>query len=225
MPAHTGTNSETLAPDGAPISRRLILAWEAGIFLWVTVAASALHYAYELSGFALWITPFAAVNESSIEHLKLFFWPALIAAFVQHAYARQRVNNFWWAKAMAMIALPFFVLLSFYAYVVIVLPIHGKGTLWGAIGTGAIGVLAGNVVAYRIMTAPPLGRAREAIGLALIGLLGVHYVTVTHLTPRHFLYEDFLGYTYSGQFGILEDYTDRLVFVRPEANETLEEAE
>ena len=53
----------------------------------------------------------------------------------------------------------------------------------------------------------------------------MHYVTVTHLTPRHCLYEDFFGYTYTGQFGILEDYTDRLVFVSPEAYETLEQAD
>ncbi|MCB1515995.1 MAG: hypothetical protein KDJ19_00015 [Hyphomicrobiaceae bacterium] len=214
-----------LAPDGNPVPKRLVMLWEAGIFVWIMLVASALHFAFELSGFQPWVSVFGSVNESSVEHLKLFFWPALIAALVQHAYMRKRVNNFWWAKGVAILVAPIVLLASFYFYLGIALPIYGRGFLWADIGTGALGVLTGNILSYRIMTAPPLGSARRNIGLAIIGVLGLHFATAAYLTPRFFLYENFFGYKYSGDFGILPDYSKYLIFRSPEEYEAIKAAE
>ena len=52
-------------------------------------------------GFSTIVAPFGSVNESTWEHLKLFYWPGLAFAIVQHAYLRHRVNNFWAAKAVS----------------------------------------------------------------------------------------------------------------------------
>ena len=175
--------------------------------------------------FQPWVSVFGSVNESSVEHLKLFFWPALIAALVQHAYMRKRVNNFWWAKGVAILVAPIVLLASFYFYLGIALPIYGRGFLWADIGTGALGVLTGNILSYRIMTAPPLGSARRNIGLAIIGVLGLHFATAAYLTPRFFLYENFFGYKYSGDFGILPDYSKYLIFRSPEEYEAIKAAE
>lgn len=209
-------NERVFAPDGRPVGRRRIILWEAGAFVFVMLGASALHFAYELSGFQLWVTAFGSVNESTFEHLKLFFWPALLLAAVQHAYTRERVNNFWLAKATAMLVAPIVLIVSFYFYLGIALPIYGRGALWADIGTGALGVLAGNLVSYRIMTAHTRGRAVAVASLVAIALMAVMYVVFTHAPPRVFLFEDFMRYTYSGNFGILPDYSDYLVFKKVE---------
>jgi hypothetical protein len=43
-------------------------------------------------------------------------------------------------------------------------------------------------------------------------VLALMMATAAWFQPRIFLYEDFLGYEYTGQFGILDDYTNYLIF-------------
>jgi hypothetical protein len=96
-----GGGSQTVGTRA--VSRRAIVLWEAGSLVFIVLVASLLHFLYELSGFQPWATLFGSVNESTFEHLKLFYWPAFAYALVQHAYTRDKVNNFWWAKAAAII--------------------------------------------------------------------------------------------------------------------------
>jgi hypothetical protein len=194
------------------VDRRVIVAWEAGALVFIVLIASLLHFLYELSGFQPWATLFGSVNESTFEHLKLFYWPAFAYALVQHAYTRDKVNNFWWAKAAALVTAPLVLMLSFYFYLGISLPIYGRGFLWADIGTGVLGVLAGNIVAYRIMTAREMGKALSRAGFAICVALGAMFIIFTYYPPRNFIFENFARYHYSGEFSILGDYTPYLVF-------------
>jgi len=38
------------------------------------------------------------------------------------------------------------------------------------------------------------------------------FLLLTYFPPRIFIWEDFLGYEFRGEFGILEDYSEHLVF-------------
>jgi hypothetical protein len=215
MTAATGADSVVLGTPSAvgdPVDKRTVLTWELISFVVVMVGASALHFAFELSGFYQPIAIVASVNESTFEHLKLFFWPALIVTLVEHAYVKDRVNNYWWGKAMAMLAVPIAIVISFYFYLGIALPLTGTGYLALDIGTGAFGVAVGNIVAYRILTSPPKGPRFRAAGLAIIAVLALVMATVAFFPPPVFLFENFFGYEYTGEFGILEDYTPYLVF-------------
>ena len=53
---------------------------------------------------------------------------------------------------------------------------------------------------------------RSRLGIGLIVGLGVLMVHFTFAPPHAFLFENFFGYRYSGEFGILRDYTPYLVF-------------
>ena len=50
-------------------------------FFLTALAGAGLHFVYELCPLPI-VGLFAPVNESVWEHLKLFFWPFLAAAFV-----------------------------------------------------------------------------------------------------------------------------------------------
>lgn len=200
------------APEARQIDRRRIALWEAGAFVVTNIGAGVLHFVFELSGFAPTAAVFGSVNESAFEHLKIYFWPALLFTFVQHAYARDSANNFWWGKALALITTPVVLLVVFYAYLGILLPITGKGFLAADIGSGVVGILVGNIVAYRVLTSPERGPRFRVAGIALIIAYLAAVSTSAFVQPRVFIYEDFLGYRYNGQFGILEDYTNYLVF-------------
>ncbi len=206
------TAATATKPEIRTIDRKKVALWEVGAFFAINLGAGLLHFVFELSGFAEPAAVFGSVNESAFEHLKIYFWPAVAFALVQHAYTRHEVNNFWWAKGLAIITTPIVLLVAFYAYLGVMLPITGKGFLAADIGSGALGVLAGNVVAYRVLTSQDRGRTRRAAGIGLILVYMLAVSTSAWVQPRVFLYEDFNRYTYTGQFGILDDYTDYLVF-------------
>lgn len=206
------TATKGRSQSGVTVNRRKVLAWEAGAFVWIMLAGSALHFAFELTGFWRPMAVFGSVNESTYEHLKLFFWPGLLFALVQHAYVRDEVNNYWLGKALGLLVTPIGIIVSFYFYLGIVLPITGEGYLWLDIGTGVVGVLAGNVVAYRVLTAPPLGQRTKRVAAGMLVAMTLAFSLLTWFPPRMFLFENFYGYEYSGEYGILEDYTPYLVF-------------
>jgi len=212
------TNAEPLpavagaAVQPATVDRRRIALWEVAGGLVIFFAGSFLHFLFELSGFAVVAAPFASVNESTWEHLKLFYWPALLFAVVQHAYTRHEVNNFWAAKGASIVIAPLTIVIGFYAYVGVVVPIYGKGALIGTLITAAIGVALGQMASYRLLTGPPRGRRAHVLGVTAILVMGAAFVLFTFFPPRIFLFENFFGYVYDGGFGILPDYTPFLVF-------------
>lgn len=207
------TRLETQEATGANVvDRRAIALWEFGSFVFIMLGGSALHFAYELSNFWRPMGIFGSVNESTWEHLKLFFYPGLLFTLVQYAYVRDKVNNYWYGKALALLAVPVGVITSFYFYLGIALPIFGRGFLWADIGTGAFGVLLGNGIAYWVLTRPPMRPVFRAIGLTIMAVMLAAMVLFTPYPPRMFLFENFYGYEYSGDYGVLDDYTPYLVF-------------
>lgn len=194
-------------------SQKRKLIWlQVGAVVFTVLVASALHFAYELSNFWSPMALFGSVNESTYEHLKLFFWPGLIYALVQHAYVKEFTNNYWLAKAAALIIAPVVLIISFYFYLGIALPIYGRGVLWADISTGVLGTFVGEYVAYRLMLAAPVAAwLRKAAAPVLVGLT-VMFPLLTFYPPQFFIFENFYGYEYSGDYGILDDYEPYLVF-------------
>ena len=71
-----------------PISNKQILIWEIIGVCFIIVAGGPLHELFEQSGRWWPVALIAAVNESIWEHLKMFFWPALLFAFALPAVQR-----------------------------------------------------------------------------------------------------------------------------------------
>lgn len=214
----TAVTTRSASDTPSTAERRRLLGWEALAFVWIMLAGSALHFAYELSGFSPVAAVFGSVNESTWEHLKLFFWPGLAFALVQHAFVKEFANNYWWAKAMSLAVTPLGVIVSFYFYLGIAIPMFGEGNLALDIGTGAFGVLVGNIVSYRILTAPqrrPVRSQNRRAG-AVLAVLTAAFLTLTYSPPEMFLFEDFIGYEFQGEYGILDDYSRHLVFSEPD---------
>lgn len=194
------------------LSDRGIAVLELGAATVVFLVGSLLHFVYELAGFAPWAAVIGSVNESTWEHLKMFFWPGLVVGLLKHAYLRDRLENLAAATAVALWVTPITIALVFYAYLGVVVPISGRGTLLGTIVTAFIGVYLGGWLAYVVHTAAPVTPRSTRFALASIAVLGVMMVAFTWFPPRTFLFEDFNGYVYNGQYGVLDDYSDRLVF-------------
>lgn len=76
--------------------------WAWAGFVLTGILGTLLHFAYDLTGQSLWAAPFAAVNESVWEHMKLLFFPMLVLAWG----LRSRVkSDVYWSSALGGILL------------------------------------------------------------------------------------------------------------------------
>lgn len=188
--------------------------WEAGCVVFVTVAGSLLHFAFELSDFWRPLAFVAAVNESAWEHSKIYFWPGVLFALVQYTYTRNVANNYWLGKALALVVTPLSIFIIYYSYLAIVQIVDTKTSLQVMLSIMLIGISLGQFVSYLVLAAEPLRPRLRRLALPLyIVMLGM-YSSFTFLPPRIFLFENFFCYRYTGDYGILPDYTPYRVFRR-----------
>ena len=68
--------------------KRTVWLWELFGFAFIALGGTLLHFLYEWLGEAVWIAPFSGVNESTWEHMKLFFWPAFLFAAAEYPFFR-----------------------------------------------------------------------------------------------------------------------------------------
>jgi len=193
------------------IKRRLIF-WEIGSFIWVALAGSALHFAFELSEFWQPLALFSSVNESTWEHLKMYFWPGLIYALVQYTYTKDVANNYWVAKLVSLLATPLGIIISYYGYLSITLPIYGTGFFEMDLMTMVIGLTCSSILAYKIMVRPKINSVPKLYVVSAYLTLTAMFSTFTYYPPKIFLFENFFGYEYKGEYGILENYEPYRVF-------------
>lgn len=196
---------------------RKIALWEAGGVFFTTITGGALHFAFELSNYARPMALFASVNESTWEHLKFYFWAGLLWALLEYTYVRNEANNYTFGKALNLLVTPIVISLLFYGYLAIALPLFGTGFVEADIATGVIGVLVGHLVSSYCLQRKPLGGKARNVGLVVVAVLTIMFSTFTYFPPKFFLFEDFMGYEYTGQYGILDEYTGPyVIFERAE---------
>ena len=95
--------------------KRSVWIWQLWGFAVSVLGGTLLHFLYDWFGKPIWIAPFSSVNESTFEHMKLFFFPALIFAIIQSFFFKEQ-ENFWCIKfkgtSLALILIP----VLFYTY-------------------------------------------------------------------------------------------------------------
>ena len=96
--------------------KRSIGVWQLFGFAVTSLGGTLLHFLYEWLGESAWIAPFSGVNESTWEHMKLFFIPAFIFAFIQSAFLSKRYDNFWVIKAIGALLGVILIPVLFYTY-------------------------------------------------------------------------------------------------------------
>jgi hypothetical protein len=210
--ATTATPSDTSMDKPTLFRSRRIMVWEIGGIFFINFIGGALHFAFELSNYSRAVALFASVNESTWEHLKFYFWASLLFALIEYTYIRKEANNFAFAKALSFVTMLFTIALLFYAYVGIMVPLYGQGTYLGVVLIGVLGVIFSQIVGSYFLQTRPLGQLYRYVGIGIIIVLTIMFLLFTFFPPEVFLFEDFFGYEYNGQYGILEDYEPYRVF-------------
>lgn len=195
-----------------------LLIWELGCIFWIVFAGSLLHFSFELSDYWRPMALIAAVNESIWEHLKMYFWPGLAFALVQYTYSREYANNYWLGKASALLLTPAIIIVSYDAYTGYAAAANIKPSLGIMLGIMFIGVFIGQMSSYFILSAPPMGsRVRRIAPFGWVLSVGM-FSTFTFFPPKLPLFENFACYTYTGEYGILSNYSPYRIFARADEN-------
>ncbi|MCI8327419.1 MAG: hypothetical protein HFI37_06555 [Lachnospiraceae bacterium] len=92
-----------------------IKKWEMVEALFIAIVGTLLHFALDWIDHPI-VAVFAPVNESTWEHLKLLFMPALLFTFIQKAVIGREYPSLLLDKGKAILDGLCFIVISFYTY-------------------------------------------------------------------------------------------------------------
>ena len=145
-------------------------------FFLTALAGAGLHFVYELCPLPI-VGLFAPVHESVWEHLKLFFWPFLAAAFVL-TRGQADGQRAWSGFLRAELLMPLLCMGGFYTLTAG----FGVEALWVDLALYTVTMAAGFRLAYRRMLD---GTAAWSAGVLVIavGLYGAALILFTMAPP------------------------------------------
>lgn len=178
--------------------RKRVLRWELGGIVLIVLAGSALHFGFEWTGYWRPAALFAAVNESTWEHLKLSFWPGLVFALLEYGFIKGAIDNFWVAKSLGLFVMPVVTVVLFYGYTAIL----GRNYLALDILIFVLAVAAGQLASYRILMGAKMRSFAHRCAVIGLVVMVVAFSVLSYCPPRFFLFED----PVTGGYGILDSY-------------------
>lgn len=164
-----------------------VARWQLGGFLFVCAAGTALHFLYQWSGESVAAAPFAAVNESVWEHMKLLFWPMLLWAGAERAVLGGYSRGFWPAKALGTLLGLALIPALYYTYTGAL----GVSVMWVDIAIFFVAAAAAFLAETRMLARDWRCRGgARASALVLLLLLSAAFVLCTFVPPRFPLFRD-----------------------------------
>ena len=157
------------------------------VILFSLILGTLLHFTYEWSGENAFVGSFSAVNESVWEHLKLVFFPMLIAAIIEYFFLKDVSKNYVEAKTIGIFTAISFVIVAFFTYSGII----GTSLIVIDILIFILSIILGEYVAYRLMKRKDESTvATEVLAIIILTLLFIFFIIFTYLPPEVNLFRD-----------------------------------
>ena len=175
--------------------KRSVWHWQLFGFAVTSLGGTVLHFLYDWFGGAVWAAPFSGINESTWEHMKLFFWPMVLFAAVQSFFFGEYVD-FWCVKLRGILLGLGLIPVIFYTYNGVI----GKSPDWINIAIFFISAAIAYLYETRLfLSGKPECRSPKT-AIVVIVLLGVLFAVFTFVTPKLGIFRDPL----TGTYGITE---------------------
>lgn len=175
--------------------KKPVLVWEIIGMLFIILLGSFLHFAFELSGEFIPLAGIAAVNESTFEHLKLGFWPALFFGLIEYNFIKDSANNFLVAKFVSASLIPLSIIGLFYLYSTIL----GTDLFILDILIFIVSVIIGQIGSYKVLKSNKLDSKWTKISIVGLVILLIIFPLFTFYPPQMFIFQD----PVSGGYGII----------------------
>ena len=157
--------------------------WYSIIFIFCI--GSLFHFLYEISGHNKIVALFAAVNESTWEHIKM----ALSSMFIwslHDGYMYGDYSNYFIGKTLSLIIVIAFIIAVFYTYTTFT----KKPVLFVDILTFFGAIYLAQKVFYLIIEANPLGFTYQYISVVILFIIFGSYMVLTLLPLKNFIFQD-----------------------------------
>jgi len=166
------------------MNSKQIKSWEIWGAVISIVIGSLLHFVFDWSARIHWVALFAAVNESTWEHLKLAFWPTFIFAIIEWFVWGKSQANFCWATSIKLISMPLIIVGLFYGW----LAIFPDNFFWDIL-IFIVAVIIGYILSYKILQVKKDYKLQIISSILIVGLLAVFSI-FTYYSPKIFLTHD-----------------------------------
>lgn len=150
----------------------------AGVFV-IFFLAALIHSAYEITGLDF-LKPFAPVNESVWEHMKMMFTAGMIWMFYELYLGMNRYKNYYFARAMGIIVLVFLVPILYYGYTAFT----DESILIVDILISLVASAIGQGVFYTILNSKKNYSQYSKISILALVLLFILFVLFTYNPPN-----------------------------------------
>lgn len=174
--------------------RKLLKGWQIAGFIFTGIFGVLLHFAYDLSGESIIIAPFAAVDESIFQHMKLLYFPALIYAVSQGKFLVKNYRHFWWVKLFGILLGIFLIPILYYTYTGAL----GVSADWFNIAIFFIAAAFMYLIEKLLFTKDISFPDSSVIPVMIIVIMGIIFVMFTFAPPKIPLFCD----AATGSYGI-----------------------
>lgn len=158
------------------------------------ITGTLLHFTYEWSNRNPIVALFAAVNESTWEHLKIAVFPLLFFFLIEYFLIGKHFPNYWIAKLTSLAVCIGMIVAVFNTYTALT----GHSILAVDISLFYISILSAQYLGYKIALMPYEGMPRQIIALLLLLLITAAFLCFTYFPPHANLFCDPL----TGSYGI-----------------------
>lgn len=154
-----------------------------GIFI-ISILGVAWHYLYSWSGGNRILAALVPVNESIWEHLKLGYWSLILFSIPEFFSIGKKVNNYFFAKFIGILALEVCILVIHYTYTLLL----GNIILWIDISSFVFGVMVCQHMVYKLFLTKKL--KKERLGFTGFISLGLLFIILTYYPPDLGIFRD-----------------------------------
>ena len=165
--------------------------WQFWGFAFTTFGGALLHFLYDWTNQSVLAAPFSGVNESTWEHMKLFYFPWLLFALVQ-SYFYADCPKYWCVKLYGLVTGLFAIPILFYTYNGVI----GKSPDWINIAIFFIATALAFYVEKRLFENDTFTCRFPKLSLGIILVFGILFIIFTFATPKIALFLDPVTQTY-----------------------------
>lgn len=153
--------------------------------IFISIIGTLLHFMYEWSGHNKIVSLFAAVNESTWEHIKIALTPTFIWTLYDGAIYGMN-KNYFIAKTSSILVIIILIPLLFYAYQLIT----KKSILVVDIIIFYLAIIISNLTFSYIINIEPLHFFYSYISVVVLFIIFGFYMVLTLLPIKNFLFKD-----------------------------------
>lgn len=165
--------------------KRSLFLWQLAGLTFTAVLGTLLHFIYDWTDI-ISLTPIAAVNESTWEHMKILFFPMLFFALIQSKFFSKDYTNFWQVKCAGIFLGTLLIPILFYTYN----GAFGASPDWVNVLIFFIAAIAAYAAEYFLLKQKALTKTPSLPAKILLALFAATFIVFTYFPPQIPLFQD-----------------------------------